>query len=691
MKINILFIMICIVIDLYGQDTAPDFDKILDYILPVADEEADLDALSETLFSLYDHPIPINIAGRSELLTIPILSEYEVECILNYRTQYGDFFSPYELYLIQGLDSSKVNLLFPFIKIGWTSKRRDTISIMRNILKTSRKSIMIRYGRVLNRQTGYINPGNIFSTTGKQYFSGSPNYLYGRCEIHESNDFDIGITFEKDAGEPFFFDPAYKFYGFDHYAGYFRILDRGILREIIVGDFQMHYGEGLIYGRGFLNKGSETVGSVRNRYSGTFPYQGASESRFFRGLSFTLGIRNFTFTGFGSRKLQDAAISIDSVNSMSNDYFATGITETGYHRTPSEINKKQQLAEYASGFNTNLSLLSGNLNIGVSFIFNYWKYPIYKRIRNYNQYDFSGSINHVGGIYYSLSKGKLNVFGEAAMSMGNNIGVVQGLIANILPDFETTLHIRYLSPGFYTKYGKTFSEYSNSNNEKGIYWGIKIRPLPHLELSAFFDIFRSEWLRYNLTTPSTGKEYFILLRFDPTSSLAFDLTYKVESKCRNNSGIQSTLYETLEGIKRNSQLKISFQASKSLTFQTRVLGNSYGFNEITTFGYCISQDLLLIKSNFQIKTRLAYFNSDEYVNRHYLYEHDVLYSYNMAAYNGHGLRACVLFKYSPIRMLDFWIKTSVFYYLNTENIGNGINMIPGNKKAEIKCQVRIKF
>ncbi|MGD9329603.1 MAG: hypothetical protein PVH48_11595, partial [Cyclobacteriaceae bacterium] len=322
---------------------------------------------------------------------------------------------------------------------------------------------------------------------------------------------------------------------------------------------------------------------------------------------------------------------------------------------------------------------------------NYWKYPIYKRIRTYNQYDFSGSINHVGGVYYHLSRGKLNIFGEAAMSTRNKIGFVQGLIANILPDFETTLHVRYYSPGFYTKYGKTFSEYSNSNNEMGIYWGIKIRPKPHLELKAYFDIFRSEWLRYNLMTPSTGNEYLILLRFDPKSSLSLDLTYKVESKYRNNSGMQTPLYETFQGIKRNSQLKISFQADKSLSFQTRVLGNSYGFNEITTYGYSISQDVLLTKSSFQIKARLAYFNSDEYVNRHYLYEHDVLYSYNMATYNGHGLRAYVMFKYSPIRILDFWIKTSVFYYFYTENIGNGINMIPGNKKAEIKCQVRIKF
>ena len=458
-----------------------------------------------------------------------------------------------------------------------------------------------------------------------------------------------------------------------------------------IGDFQMHFGEGLVFGRGFMSKGSETVGSVRNRYSGIHPYQGASESRFFRGLSLALGNHKFTFTGFGSRKMQDATISIDSANSGMNKYIVTSISETGYHRTLSEIHKKQQLAEYTTGFNSNFLVLSGKLNFGLSFILNLWEYPIHKKPRYFNQFEFSGRINHIGGIYYNLSKGKYNIFGELARSKENGIGFVQGFIANILPNFETTVHLRYFNPGFYTKYGRTFSEYSNSNNEKGIYWGIKIRPAPPLELRAFFDIFRSEWLRYNLISPSTGSEYLILLRFDPKSSLAMDLIYKVESKYRNTSGMRNPQYLILKGIKRNSQFKISFHTGKSLTFQTKLMGNSYTFDEISTLGYCISQDVLFIKSRFQMKARLAYFYSDDYKNRHYLYEHDMLYAYSMTTYHGHGIRGYVLFKYSPARMLDFWIKTSIFYYLDVENIGSGINMIPGNKKAEIKCQVRIKF
>ena len=691
MKVKILFFLFCIAIRIYGQDNSPNYEKILDYIVPVADEDIDLDILNETLISLYNHPIPVNTAERSEILAIPFLSESEVENILNFRTEYGDFLSLYELYLIPGIDSAKIDMLIPFLKINQAWILRDTITMMRNILRTSRKSMMWRYARLLNPQKGYINSKNYTSTIGNQYFTGSANYVYGRLEIHEPNDFDIGITFEKDAGEPFFIDPALQFYGFDHYAGYFRILNRGILKELTLGDFKMHFGEGLVFGKGFMNKGSETIGSVRNRYSGVHPYQGAAESSFFRGISFTLGKRYFSFTGFASRKLLDATISIDSSRSAEIMYYASSLSETGYHRTPGEIYKKQKLTEYTTGFNSNYSLPSGNLSFGISFIFNSWKYPIYNNPRYYNQFEFSGKTNYNGGFYYNFIKGKFSVFGELARSRSNGYGIIQGLIANILPNFEATLHLRYYSPRYFSKYGKSFSEFTKSNSEKGIYWGLKLWPIPHLEIRAYIDIFRSDWLRYNLTTPSTGNEFLVCMKFEPKTSLVFDATYKVESKYRNHSNPRTPLAQTLEGIKRNLQFRFTFQPRKSLIFLSRLKGNSYKINENNTFGYCLSQDILWIKPKFQIKSRIAYFYSEDYLNRHYIYEHDVLYAYSMVNYYGHGLRGYILFKFSPIRQLDLWLKASIFDYLNVDYIGSGISMIPGNKKAEIKCQVRIKF
>ena len=83
--------------------------------------------------------------------------------------------------------------------------------------------------------------------------------------------------------------------------------------------------------------------------------------------------------------------------------------------------------------------------------------------------------------------------------------------------------------------------------------------------------------------------------------------------------------------------------------------------------------------------------TEDYFNRQYMYEHDVLYAYSFSAYNGHGLRIYMLFKYNPVPGIDLWIKAGHFHYLDNDTISTGLLLISGNKKTEIKCQVRIKF
>jgi hypothetical protein len=120
-------------------------------------------------------------------------------------------------------------------------------------------------------------------------------------------------------------------------------------------------------------------------------------------------------------------------------------------------------------------------------------------------------------------------------------------------------------------------------------------------------------------------------------------------------------------------------------------GNSYRFQSNRTTGYCLAQDLTWEIGKFKVNNRIAYFLAEDYNNRQYLYEHDLLYSYSMLAYYGHGLRLYVLVKYTPVRNLDIWLKASQYHYFGIEEIGTGPATISGNKKTEFKCQVRIKF
>ena len=691
MKKSILIAFITILTNVYCQEIELDLSMIMEDITNYSDETIDLESLSETLLTLYNQPIDLNRADYFDFQCLPFLSEEEIIRIINFRNEYGLFLSHYELFLIEGLDSSKAELMLPFIRISHMLNNRDTIPLIRNVLKTSRKSIILRYQRIIQDQKGIENRRNSVSIDQNQFFVGSANYVYGRMEIHEPNDFDIGLTFEKDAGETFFIDPESKYYGFDHYAGYFRLLNRGILKELTFGDYQMHLGEGLVWGRGFVSKGSETIGAVRNRHSGPHPYQGASESGYLRGISITLGNNVFNCTGFLSRKLIDAMILRDTLGSNVGHPYVTSVSTTGHHRTPEELRRKGDLKEYATGFNTQYLVSGLNLTIGATFAYNKWALPFRKKTNYYNQFKFSGNENYCGSIYYNLYRGKWNIFGELAQSRDKGLGLVQGIIANIVSNVETVVHIRYYSPKYFSNYGKSFAEYTGNANEKGLYWGIKIIPIHQIEFRGYFDTFRSDWLRYNTTAPATGNELFANLIYRPKSSIHLAFVFKRESKYRNDPKNSIQVQTPREGIKKKYQLIFELHPTEYIRFKTRIQGSTYQFRNLRTNGYCIAQDILCELSKLRITSRFAYFRTEDYYNRQYMYEHDLLYAYSFPAYNGHGLRAYVLFKYSPARGIDVWLKTAHYHYFNTEEIGTGLLMISGNKKTEIKCQVRIKF
>lgn len=679
--------------NLSAQTPEPDVEGILEMINPGFEEDIHREDLEETLNVLYNNPVNINQATRTEMQSIPFLSDFAISRILDFRDIHGPYLSHFELYLVEGLDSVTVDLLVPFIYVDHDMIRHDTLPLVKNIFFTSRKSFMFRYSRILEKEKGYFDHADN-ANAGNLKFLGSQNYMYGRLEIHELNDFDIGLTFEKDAGEPIVLNPGKGYYGFDHYAGYFRLQNRGLLKEMIMGDFQIHFGEGLVLGRGFIRKGSETVAAVRNRYQGLHPFQGSNEYLFMRGVAAQLGDRAINFTVFASRRGLDGKIeSLDEneINMIDNaTNYVSAIQTTGYHRSLSEIYSRAKLKEYAAGLQAGYYFPGTDLIIGGVGYFTLLNYPIAKPVRYYNSTPGLKN-NYSCSIFYNYIRGKFNLFGEAALSRGKESGFIHGLIANFPNETEMAIHVRHFSPEYYSKYGRSFAEYQGNNNETGIYWGIKTRLLTSIEVRGYIDLFRSSAPRYNIASPSTGFEKFARIHYIPNSNLNISMSWKNELKYRNQPQKIANTYITSRGIKNNLKFQIQVRPNEKMRFQSHLLLNSYKFSETRTIGYTLAQDFLVELKKLRILARIAYFLSDTYNNRLYIYEQDLLYTFQMPVYEGEGIRTYLLLKYSPLQRFNFWLKASMFQYFDREEIGSGLNLIEGNKKIQIKCQVQIKF
>jgi hypothetical protein len=97
------------------------------------------------------------------------------------------------------------------------------------------------------------------------------------------------------------------------------------------------------------------------------------------------------------------------------------------------------------------------------------------------------------------------------------------------------------------------------------------------------------------------------------------------------------------------------------------------------------------KTPLNISARVAWFNTESYNSRIYAYENDLLYTFSMPAYYDNGFRTYLNVKYKLIKNIEIWFKIANTTLNDTESTGSGYNKIMGNKKSEVKFQLRLKI
>ena len=68
-----------------------------------------------------------------------------------------------------------------------------------------------------------------------------------------------------------------------------------------------------------------------------------------------------------------------------------------------------------------------------------------------------------------------------------------------------------------------------------------------------------------------------------------------------------------------------------------------------------------------------------------------LYNFVFALYNGNGIRTYANLKYKLLKKLDVWARYALFLYKDVETVGSGLDEIAGNKKTDVKIQIRYQF
>ncbi|MGC3948638.1 MAG: hypothetical protein QM762_29750 [Chryseolinea sp.] len=96
-------------------------------------------------------------------------------------------------------------------------------------------------------------------------------------------------------------------------------------------------------------------------------------------------------------------------------------------------------------------------------------------------------------------------------------------------------------------------------------------------------------------------------------------------------------------------------------------------------------------SRYQVVARYAIFDTDNYDNRLYSYENDVLFAYSMPAYNGMGIRKMLMLQCNITKELTIWLRYAETTISLPENLTPGIQIEHYAADREVRFQLRIQF
>ncbi len=630
--------------------------------------------LIQFLEDLAANPINLNSANMDDLLQIPGVNLKIADAILKYRRK-KPFEQKAELLKVNGIGDATYQRMSPYVTIGGMESKLSQIYTKPGFWLDGYKIEYIsRYQQELQEQEGYKRAPEDGG------YLGSPVKYYHRLKMN-SRHLSINFTQEKDPGETLK-NPA----DFDFNSGHIAIENVGKLKRLVVGDYSLGFGQGLVLWTGAsFGKGRDVRTAGKNE-RGLRPYSSAQETDAFRGVAATYGDK-FEVTGFYSnRKRTASVISGDTTRFPSS---------AGFHRTQNELDCRNNIDQLTVG--GRLRYISDYGIIGATGYYNEFSTFIQKPTALGNMYDFEGRGHSVLGVDYRGLIGPVLVYGELGRSENGGMGGVLGVETELGANTDLTFHYRNYARDFQSIRGVGFGETSNRpRNEEGFYVGLQHKFSPKYSFSTYVDQFKFHEPRRGMTQASDGHDVLgvIEAKFNRDFEAYLLLRNKVVGS-EYNIVDERGLDDVRLGKDQRSSVRLegNYRVSPSVRLRSRVeFTRSRKAGSVWENGFLIYQDIRFYPiPKLQIDARFTLFDTESFDTRVYQFENDLLYVMSNTMLSGQGQRSYVTIKYEALERLDIWLKYGVTYYENVQTVSSGLSEIQGQMKNQIGVQVRVKI
>lgn len=637
----------------------------------------DLSELIDQLEHFAKHPIDLNNTTPEELKNLVLLSPLQISNLFSHLSNNGKLLDLSELQAIPAFDLQTIQNILPFVTLKRNSPYQDLH--VKDLVQKGNHDLIFRYAQTLQQQRGFQD------LPGSRYL-GSPEKLLTKYRYTYDKLLLLSLVGKKDAGEELF--RGSNAYSFDFTSFSLGLYQMGRVSKLVIGDYSLQFGQGLTLWSGFAyGKGPDVAGVAKNDV-GLKAYTSTNEISFFRGIASTLLlVDKLQFTPFFSYRKLDASQTLQENGEITQ----VNMSSSGLHRTNSELSNRGSLGQLVYG--GALQYLSNNLSVGLVGYQSHYESAFSRGNQQYKANGFEGKDLTNIGLHYNYTFRNIYFFGEAAKSINSGMALLNGAMASLSPKIAVVLVNRNYDTDYHNFFAQASGENSDANNESSWYAGLHYAATTHWTAAVYADIFKFPWLKYRVNDASKGYEVMTQLQYRPHKTFSAIARFKTKQN-QQNTDLPVDIKYLDEVSKQNYRMEVNWRINRKFNFQNRLEFCQFKKGESSREnGYLVYQDMAYapLSSRLSANVRFAYFNTASYNSRVYAYEDDVLYGFSFGMYNGKGARTYLNIKYKLLKRMDLWTRYALFVYQDAETVGSGLDEIQGNKKSELKLQLRYQL
>ena len=595
-------------------------------LLEVIDDEIASETMAEMLSWLREHPVDLNSAWRDELLAIPGMRDEDADAILRAREKEVEFQSVVDLRQLPG-GAELIERILPYVFVG--SRRPVTPS--------KRIPLVV----LTSRLSGFL-PGTTRSSDPD--ILGAPVRSLSRLSVRFSDRLRAGVLFEKDSGER---------WNDGFVSGYVSFRGNGVLEQLILGDFNVDAGQGLVLWRAGDGWGGGTGGAIRRSGGRLLPYHMSDESGFLRGAAVVLKTR--------LSPLQVRCVLLLSRTPLAANVNDKGVVtsfySSGLYRTDAELEKRGIVHEVLAGTRVEANL-RGRGAIGVTF----YRSSFGRVVQPGSGFGFSGERSQVVGTDASLVLGPARLFGEIAKSEGGGTGWIAGATMPVDTTGKLSIAWRDYSIAFNNPHARAYGLQSITTNERGVSIGWLMSLVPGVVLRGHADHCKIPGSTYTSILPRTSSDMMVEVTALPASGirLGFALRMRRTEVMQAVTGL-STGPTRVQGTFDRNSARITGRLELAPHLESRIriehVESRSSVSSKTEKGTMLSQAFRYNTGRVECECGAAFFESESYNARLYDYEGNLHGAVQSPALSGKGSRWHILFCWGSFP----WVRLAAKY------------------------------